>query len=231
MEYKHLEDKAFYWLAATAAFLTVGTNLYIHLTDFVADSLEERIMLFQNKSYVANRIIIIIHCILVIISSIGMGLLLRQYSKGFATLGMLSFIVFGLTEISRMLFSLNFVNGIRESYFNETNTQVKELYVHMLTNAGFVNNIFFRLFIIAFALGLLWYGFALLSGVEKSDKRLGYSLLLLATVTFMSFANDFFENSIIGKIVHWGSITLQPLIRAWMGIWILRKGTGWFPYK
>jgi hypothetical protein len=224
MQYKNSDDKAFYWLAAIAAFLTVGTNLYIHLTDFEVNTLEERIALFQNKAYLTNRIIISLHCILVIISSIGMGMLLKQYSRGFATLGMLSFIVFGLTEISRMLFSLNYVNGLRESYFNESNAQVKEWYVLLLTNAAFINNIFFRLFILAFAFGLVCFGIALLLSPAKSDKRFGIGILVLAAITFLSFVNDFYESPVAGKIIHWGSITLQPFIRAWMGIWILNRG-------
>lgn len=217
-------NRIFYITAAMAAILTAATNLYIHLTDFPANSFEERILLFKNNAYVANRIIIIIHCLLVIVSTLGMGLLLSKHAMGFAVLGILSFIVFGLTEISRMMFSLNYVNGLREKYFTETNPQLKQLYEYSLNNAGMVNNIFFRIFIVAFALGLLCYGIALVKREIKTDRVFGWLTLLLSAITFISFANDFAENKFAGDIVHWASITLQPLVRLWMGVWIIQNG-------
>lgn len=217
-------DKIFYTFAAIAAFITVGTNLYIHLTDFVADSFEERILLFKNKAYIANRLIIIVHCVLVIISTMGMGLLLQKQAQGFAAMGMLSFIVFGLTEMSRMMFSLNYVNGLRKKYFSETSPQLKQLYEYSLNNAGQVNNIFFRIFIVAFALGLLWYGIALVKRELKADKIYGYITLFLSAITFTAFGNDFNQTPVVGDIVHWISITVQPLVRFWMGIWIINNG-------
>lgn len=216
-------DKIFYRLAAIAAFITVGTNLYIHLTDFVADSFEERILLFRNKAYINNRLIIIVHCLLVIISTMGMGLVLQKQARGFASLGMLSFTVFGLTETVRMLFSLNYVNGLREKYFNETSSTLKELYAYSLNNAGLINNILFRLFIVAFALGLLCYGLALIKREMKADKIYGYITLFLSAITFTSFVNDFYQSPVAGSVVHWVSVTIQPLVRFWMGVWIINN--------
>lgn len=217
-------NRFFYIAAAIAAIITAATNLYIHLTDFSAGSFEERILLFKNKAYIANRIIIIIHCVLVIISSIGMGLLLQKQARGFAVLGILAFIVFGLTEICRMLFSLNYVNGLREKYFHETNPALKELYTYSLNNAGLINNIFFRLFIVAFAIGLACYGVALIKRQLKADRIYGYIMLFLSAITFTSFVNDFNQAPVAGNIVHWASITVQPLVRLWMGIWIINNG-------
>ena len=216
-------NKGFYMLAAIAALLTAGTNLYIHLTDFPAQTFEERILLFRNKSYIANRFIIIIHCILVIISTWGMGLLLSRRAKGVSQLGILSFTVFGLTEISRMVFSLNYVNGLREKYFIETNPQAKQFLEYSLNNAGLVNDIFFRIFIIAFALGLLFYGIALLNRDIKPDIIFGIAFLVLCGITFLAFANEFAENNTISKLVYWVSITLQPLLRVWMGVWVFKN--------
>ena len=226
MERESTTDKAFYLFAGIAAFFTVGTNLYIHLTDFTVENFEEKILLYQSKSYIANRLIIILHCILIIISTIGMGFLLRKYSKEFATLGMVSFTVYGLTEICRILFSLNYVNRLRESYFTESNPKVKEFYSFLLNNTSFVNNIFFRLFIVAFAFGLLWYALALFKANLRADKTFGCLILFLSIITFIAFANDLYQNKLIGESVHWVSITLQPLIMLWMGIWVIKNGTG-----
>lgn len=216
-------NKSFFLMAAIAALLTAGTNLYIHLTDFSAQTFEERILLFQDKSYIANRVIIITHCILVIISTWGMGLLLSRQAKGFSQLGILSFTVFGLTEISRMVFSLNYVNGLREKYFGETNLQIRQFLEYSLNNAGLVNNIFFRIFITAFAFGLLFYSIALLNRNIKSDIIFGITFLVLSGITFLALVNEFAENNTISKLVYWSSITLQPLLRVWMGVWIFKN--------
>lgn len=217
------KTNSFYFVAAFAAILTVATNLYIHLTDFSASSFEERVLLFKNKAYIANRIIIIIHCVLVIISTLGMGLLLSNRSKGFAQLGMLAFTVFGLTEISRMMFSLSYVNGLREKYFTATDVSLKRLFEYSLNNTGLINQIFFRIFIVAFATGLLCYGIALLYRESRSDKLFGITHLLLSGFTFLSFTNEFIENDKVGKVIHWTSVTLQPVVRLWLCVWIYRK--------
>lgn len=214
---------SFYLVAAFAAIITAATNLYIHLTDFPASSLEERVLLFKDKAYIANRVIIIIHCVLVIISTWGMGLLLSNRSKGFAQLGMLAFTVFGLTEITRMMFSLSYVNGLREKYFTATDVSLKQMLEYSLNNTGLVNDIFFRIFIVSFATGLLCYGIALLCRETRSDKVFGIAHLVLSGFTFLAFANDFIENEAAGKAVHWVSVTLQPFVRLWMGVWIYRK--------
>lgn len=210
-------------MAAVAAFITVATNLYIHLTDFPSSTFNERILLFQNKAYIFNRIIIIVHCLLVIISMTGMALLLARASNGFAVFGALSFIIFGITETARMVISLNYVNGLRKKYFHETNTEVKQLLAYSLDNVSFINNLLFNIFIVAFAFGCLWFGIILSYQPVQRDKLFGFCFVLLSAVTFLAFANDFMENSLVSKFVHWSSITLQPLVRLWAGVWIIQN--------
>ena len=72
---------------------------------------------------------------------------------GFTGLGILAFTVFGLTEIYRMVFSLNYVNGLREKYFTTTDESLKQWLEYSLNNTGLINDIFFRIFIVAFATG------------------------------------------------------------------------------
>ena len=69
--------------AAICCFASVITTLGIHL--FFPDppeSFEERVLLFQNTTYLINRWWVIIHCLLVIISMWGFGMLQIKTSMG-----------------------------------------------------------------------------------------------------------------------------------------------------
>ena len=218
-------SKSFIRFAAICCFISVITTLGIHLwfpdppVDF-----EHRVLLFRDKVYLLHRLWIITHCLLVIISMWGMALLLMKKAPGFAPLGFLFFAVFGIAEIARQMYVLFYLSGLREQYYLATDAALKGVLKNTLANAGLLAAPFFGLFVFAFGLGNLFYGFSLL-GEKGFSKLLSFLLIIWSICNFLALCNEFWVNSVINVFIENFSFTYQPLIRALIGLWLWKKST------
>lgn len=211
--------------AAVCCFITVITTLGIHLyfpdppSDF-----EQRILLYQDTTYLLNRWWVIVHCLLVIISMWGMALALFRRSPGFTGLGFLFFAVFGIAEIARQLFVLFYLNELREQYHVATDTAIRDGLKNTLNSAGLLTTPLFGLFILSFGLANLFYG---LSMNEKKGltKVLSVLLIVWGISTLISFGNSFWSNPAISTFMDHFGYTFQPLMRLLLGIWLWKKAS------
>ncbi|MGZ5219628.1 MAG: hypothetical protein ACXWC7_06105, partial [Chitinophagaceae bacterium] len=131
-----LIQKKFIRFASICCFLSVITTLGIHA--FFPDppsSFEERLLLFRNTTYLANRWWVIAHCLLVVASMWGFALLQFKKAPGLTGLGFLFFSVFAIAEITRQMIVLFYMNGLREQYLNATDTGTRDGIKLMLSYA------------------------------------------------------------------------------------------------
>ncbi|MEZ4961836.1 MAG: hypothetical protein R2830_18550 [Saprospiraceae bacterium] len=217
-----MAEKHFLQFASVAALLTVLTTIGIHFIDIPAASLEERMMLHRNPLYIFQKWMIIFHCIMVIVSMYGVAVLKFNENKGLISLGALFFAVFGITEISRMLAVLGYVNGLREKYLSATDEAARQLYQYSYENFSLVSLTMFLVFVLAFSLGNLLYGLALSAG-KGYDRWLGYGLLFWGLLTLLAFCNTFWEIGAIDQIVEANNKFFQPTIRLAIGVWLWQK--------
>jgi hypothetical protein len=209
--------------ASICCFITVITTLGIHI--YFPDppqDFEQRILLFQNKTYLLNRWWVIFHCLLVIISMWGIAIVKMKESPGFTGLGFLFFAVFGIAEITRQMFVLFYLNGLREQYFLATDPAIKEVLKNTLTNAGLLGAPLFGVFILAFGLGNLCYGLSLYN--EKGfGKILSVLLIIWALGSFIALGNNFWQLSWVDSFIEKYNYTYQPLMRVLLAIWLWKR--------
>jgi hypothetical protein len=220
-----LVQYSFLRLAAVCCFLSVVTTLGIHLffpappADF-----EQRAMLHKDSVYLLNRWWVITHCLLVIVSMWGFALVQFRKAPGFTGLGFLFLAVFALAEITRQLFVLFYINDLREQYAAVTDATGRQNLRTLLTYAGLLTAPLFGLFVLAFALGNLFYGLSLWNE-SGLGKWLSVLLVVWAAGTFTAFGNSFWKIEAVNKAIEVYSYTFQPLMRLLIGLWLLKQSS------
>lgn len=215
--------RKFIKFASICCLLTVLTTLGIHL--FFPDppaNFEDRVLLFQNTTYMINRWWVITHCLLVIISMWGFGMLQLKESPGFSVLGFLFFSVFAIAEISRQMFVLFYVNELREQYVAVSDPVIKDALKLTISNAGLLTAPLFGVFLFTFGLGNLCYGLSL-AGEPGFDKFLSILLIAWSIGTFVNFANSFWKLPAVDSFMQQFSFTYQPFMRALIAFWLWKK--------
>ena len=213
--------KRFILIAAICCFLSVITTLGIHsnLFDLGDLSFEERMKLFENSKYMANRFWVIVHCLFVLISMLGFLLIQVKKSPGFTILGFTFFTVFSFTEIFRQMFVFFYLNNLRRAYLDTEDTVVQEMIRINMDHAGLIGYALFGLFIVAFALGNICYGISLING-SKMNRILAYLLLIWGFGNLAAFMNEFLQSKNLGEFIEYFSIIYQPVMRILVGLWL-----------
>lgn len=217
-----MENQSFLKIAGIACIISAVTTVGIHFVSFPAETFDDRLKLPGNPIYIAHRWMIIVHCLCVIVSMLGIALMKRKEGQGWIALGFLFYTVFGITEISRMMAVLHDLNPMRMAYVQATDEATKNFLRYSIDHFNHVGITLFSIFALAFSIANLSYGIVFVSADDKS-KWLGYGLLYWAAVGFIAIANEslhvtFFE--------HWIEIhnkIFQPLFRLTLGIWILNN--------
>ncbi len=209
--------------AAVCCFLTVITTLGIHL-DFSSQptEFEQRVLLFKDTGYLFKCWWIIVHCLLVIVAMWGMALLQIRRSVGLAGLGFLFFAVFGITEITRQMFVLFYVNGLREQYVMATSPTVKEALRFGIQTFSLTGNALFGVFILAFGLGNFFYGLSL-RHEQGLGKILSWLLLFWSAGVLVALGNEFWRLTWLDGAIHWFNLLYQPLMRGLVGLWLWQQ--------
>ena len=216
--------KRFLLVAIICCFLSVITTLGIHsnLFDLGELSFDERIKLYENTTYITNRFWVITHCLFVLIAMLGFLLIQVKKSPGFTILGFVFFTVFSFTEIFRQMFVFFYLNNLRRSYIETSNSEIRDMIQINMDHAGLIGYALFGLFIVAFALGTICYGISLL-GSNKIDRILAYLLLIWGFGNLVAFGNEFWNSEIIERFVKYFSIIYQPIMRVLLGLWMLHQ--------
>ncbi|MGZ8510752.1 MAG: hypothetical protein ACXWWA_10265 [Chitinophagaceae bacterium] len=218
-----LIQKKFIRFASICCFLSVITTLGIHA--FFPDppsSFEERLLLFRNTTYLANRWWVIAHCLLVVASMWGFALLQFKKAPGLTGLGFLFFSVFAIAEITRQMIVLFYMNGLREQYLNATDTGTRDGIKLMLSYAPLLTAPLFGVFILAFGLGGICYGFSLLES-KGFSKLIAIMMIISGIASFVLLGNDFWRSASLGRVIEKYNLSFTPLLRLLTAIWLWKK--------
>ena len=221
---QNTQYKRFLLVAIVCCLLSVITTLGIHSNLFTLGELsfDERIRLFQNSKYIANRFWVIVHCLFVLISMLGFLLIQFKKSPGFSILGFVFFATFSFTEIFRQMFILFYLNNLRRSYIETNNDAVREMIQINMDHAGLIGYALFGLFIVTFALGNISYGISLFNNI-KIDLILAYLILIWGFGNLTAFGNEFWNSKSLGHTIEYFSIIYQPIMRIVVGLWMIHK--------
>jgi hypothetical protein len=215
-------EKSFLRFAALCALLSAVTTLIVHLYFTPPESFEGRILLFKNKQYIFRNWATILHCVFVIVSMYAVFLLRKNGSPGWMGTGFIFFSIFALTEIARMFTALFYTNQLREKYFTATDETVKSLVKNSIDNVGFVNDVFFSIFIMAFWLGLIFFSIGLYKN-SGFTKALAWVFIVWALVHLIAVINVFYPQVWMEKLLLVFSPVYQPLARIAVGVWIWKN--------
>lgn len=211
--------------ASICCFITVVTTLGIHL--YFPDppqDFEKRVLLFRDTTYLINRWWVIFHCLLVIVSMWGFGLIQLRKAPGLIGVGFVFFVVFGVAEITRQMYILYYLNELKQQYVLATDPVIKAGLKQSVINGGLLGAPLFGLFVFAFGIGNLCYGLSLFNG-SQFDKLLSLLLILWSVGNFLALGNSFWQLGILNRIINHYSYTYQPIMRALLGVWIWKKAT------
>lgn len=213
----------FILFSATCCLLTALSTIAIHSFPYVEMSFEERIMLYKSSTYISQKLVIIVHCLLVIVSMLGFAIIEKQSSFPLVKLGFLFYVIFAITEIVRQVLCLFYLNGLRKQYAT-SNVAEKEILKVSIDNFNNINFSLYTIFIIAFGIATLCYGLSLIKTKKPIiDRWLGALLLLWGLGTFIAFTNVFVQNSGVSVFVNVLNNYFQPTIRTLLAIWLFRK--------
>ena len=228
----NVQTQRFLLTAIACCLLSVITTLGIHsnLFDLGELSFDDRMHLFENPMYLANRFWVITHCLFVFISMLGFLLIQFKKSPGFTITGFVFFAVFCFTEIFRQMFVFFYLNNLRRSYIETNDTIVQNAIKISMEHAGLIGYALFGLFIFAFALGCIFYGVSLL-GNTKIDRILAYLMLIWGFGNLLAFGNEFWQSQVLGQIIEYFSIIYQPIMRVLIGIWMILKYKNFMTHK
>src|SRR5687767_6395929 len=126
--------------------------------------------------------------------------------------GFLFFCVFGSAEITRQMMVLFYFNGLREQYLSATDAVVKEALKTALTTGGLLSAPLFGVFILAFGLASLCYGFSLIKS-KGFDKLLSILFLISGVASFVLLANDFWRNTSVENFMSMYNASFTPFLR------------------
>ena len=218
-------SRRFFWFAAACAFGSALTTLAVHVLPALwadATTFDQQVELRLNPIYMAQRWAVLVHCLLVIVSMFGVGVALIDRSAALATLGFLSFFVFGFTEIFRTSLSIFAVNRTwRSGYAAAGDDGTRQMFRDLFTAYTGINDALFFVFYTAFVIGLLCYGFALLR-TPGFDRIMGGLFLLWALVNVPVFIDTVTASQSLGRYFEWVGPYFQPLARICIGVWLWR---------
>ncbi len=215
-------EKSYIYVAAICALLTGFTTIAIHQINIPQVSFEERVQLYKSSAYLWLNWIILFHCLLVLISMLGMALVIAKISRPIAILGFLLFALFVFTEWERTLGTLWHINGLRKRYVTETDISALQFLKYEIQHRLYQSNVHFLLFTVGFTLGNACYGLALVNG-KRFDNWLGGGLLVWACCTSMAFTDDFYQAKWMSSIIDACNKYYQPLIRFAICFWLFQK--------
>jgi len=204
--------------AVTTFLLWALPRAYARPVDFDAS-----VALHRNAIYLARYWVNFVHIFLALTAYTGVALLLARRSLGFAVLGLLFFLAWGLTELLGVATILFAVNGTWRVGYAAADPATQERLRTLLVGFEAVWDSMFFVLLVAFLLGTLCYGFVAWTGAGL-ERLVGVLFLLAGPLTLAIIVSGYGGPQWPGVVVGWLYPTLQPVSRALMGVWLWREG-------
>jgi hypothetical protein len=210
-------------VASICAILTALTTIVIHwLPDLWsnATTFESRVELRHNAIYMGRFWIVLVHCMLVVISTAAIPSLLNGTARLIAMFGFGCYVVFAFVESLRASLSIFAVNRTwRAGYETSNDDMRRQAFRDALDAFVGVNEALFFLFFAAFTIGLFCYGFALVlkSGI---DQGVGFLFLLWGVLNLPGLVAAIAGNEALSAGFDWVGRYFQPIARLLIGLWL-----------
>lgn len=217
------ESARFIKFGSICALATALTTLAIHLLPELwadADTFEEQLQLRHNSIYLVRSWVVIIHCLLVVVSMFALGIQRLSTSPVLVRFGSIGFLFFAFTEMLRtslVIFALN--RTWRAGYEAAADEATRVALRATIGAFSGINASLFFLFLTAFIIGLLCYGFALLSA-KGLEQKVGLVLLLWATLSVPGYVDTIRGVQAFSIYFEWVGTYFQPTARALIGAWL-----------
>ncbi|HJS51227.1 MAG TPA: hypothetical protein VJ781_04950 [Pyrinomonadaceae bacterium] len=219
-------SRAFFRLAAIAAFLSGLTTLAVHLLPRLyagPNEFERLVGLHAEPIYILRLWIVLLHILLVVVSMLGVALRKLGDSPGLITLGFLGYLLFAAAELFRTAMGLAALNrSWRAAYVTATDEQVRSSLRTLIEGWQGINDGFFFLLILGFLIGNLFFGLVLVRGLGL-EKIIGAALLVW-TVLGLNTMIGYTEFSSL-SVPEWISWTFQPAVRFLIAWWLWQTPT------
>jgi hypothetical protein len=214
-----MESPRFLRVAAVCAVVTAVTTLPIHLLDFPSATLEEQIALSTNRLYLARIGITVVHVCLVVVSMLGVAFARWRRSPALVALGFLGYLLFAAGELSRMFLAFFALNASWRASYAQGDAAMRTL----LAAWPGINDALFHLFLFGFTAGTAFYAAALLGG-RGYTRAVGAVFTIWAATNLAGVLSGVIPN--LTGVPETLSVTLQPLARVLIGIWLWREASG-----
>jgi len=217
-------SRSFYRAAAIASVLSaVTTLLLIFLPGFYAagEGFEGRMLRVRDPAYTARAWVALIHPLLAMYAAIAVAVRLRGKAAGLALLGGLSYLAWGIIEVTQQALTLVAFDPWRVAWL-AGNEQVRaEMPVRVAMYDGIWDALYLAL-LIAIIIGsacfsrLFWQSGAL-------SRMISVFYLLAAILSgYFFFTSAGGQAFLPEKLVFWFYPLTQPLARVLIGVWLWR---------
>ena len=210
-------------LTSICAFFTVLTTLVVHWVPRLwegINSFDAEVKLQHNPIYMTRLWIVLLHCVLVVISMAVIPRLLAGKSRLIALFGFGSYVMFAFVEMLRTSLSIFAVNRAwRAGYEIATDPSKRTAFRNAIESFSGINDALFFLFDLAFLLGLICYGLALLSN-DGSDQRIAWLFLIWGVLTLPAVLAAAVGNDSLAAPFDWVGLYFLPLARLIVGFWL-----------
>ena len=221
-----MPSKTFIRTAAAAALLTAITTLCVHLLPELwahVTTFDDRVALRNNPIYMGRFGIVIAHCVLVLISMVGLGALLWRRAPVLAGFGLLGYGVFALAEILRMSLAIFTLNRTwRAQYALASDPAARAGLRTLIEGFDGVSAALFFLFSLGFTAGLVCYAIALLRGTTR-ERQLGVVLAVWAFLSSLTLFDTSAGTAIFSSALWWVGPYFQPLARTYIAWWLWKS--------
>ena len=216
----------FFRIAALLCGLTALTTLCIHLLPDLwsgATAFDDRAALYRHPGLRLYLCIVIVHCLMVVVSTFAIGVANFRIAPARMSLGFLGYLLFACTELLRTSVNIVAVNRYwRPGYLNAGDPAVKDYFRENLSAMQDVSVSLFLLFGIGFFLGNALYGAAFVQR-ERFDRVVGVALLTWCALSLPGLI-DAATGSQLARYFGWVGPAYQPLARALLAVWLWREG-------
>ncbi|MGI9543627.1 MAG: hypothetical protein ACR2MX_10240 [Cyclobacteriaceae bacterium] len=212
-------------IAAVCAISTTITTFFLWLLPQfyqAPQTFEEGVALASNSFYLSRLWVNLLHIPLALTGYFGLAYILRNRELPKVSLGMIWFLVWGLTEmigVSSLIFSVN--GEWRSGYLLAGEAEQLALQSRIEAALSIWDSLFFVL-LIGFLLGTTLYGWATWKG-KGLEKLLSYCFWLAVPLTLLIIFSKYAQVEWAGQVTSWIYPLLQPFSRFILGLFIWKQ--------
>jgi hypothetical protein len=217
-------EPGFYRAAAACSILSaVTTLLLIFLPELYppAGSFEERMARVHLAAYRLRAWAYFVHPFLVLMAALGVAMRIRRWRSAAAVIGLLGFALWAFTEAGQQALTLFAFDKWRLAYATADEATREMIRANTQMYDGLWDAMYF-LILVAFAIGNLSFGQALVRGTGLMRLTGAFFLAAVALTLFTNLAPQLQWWTVPEAVDKWSYPAIQPLGRIIIGIWLWR---------